>query len=115
MKLKNTFFSIGGALLLTIGFMSPTTVKADEIEEVIVVAQQVRSTETTPVTSTRLISAIMPAFTYSPGGYGGFIGYNERGAQTVHTTVYTNGIPANEPKPTASTPLRNGRLRARFS
>lgn len=97
MKLKNTFFSIGGALLLTIGFMSPTTVKADEIEEVIVVAQQVRSTETTPVTSTRLISAIMPAFTYSPGGYGGFIGYNERGAQTVHTTVYTNGIPANEP------------------
>lgn len=97
MKLKNTFFSIGGALLLTIGFMSPTTVKADEIEEVIVVAQQVRSIETTPVTSTRLISAIMPAFTYSPGGYGGFIGYNERGAQTVHTTVYTNGIPANEP------------------
>lgn len=97
MKLKNTFFSVGGALLLTIGFMSPTTVKADEIEEVIVVAQQVRSTETTPVTSTRLISAIMPAFTYSPGGYGGFIGYNERGAQTVHTTVYTNGIPANEP------------------
>lgn len=97
MKLKNTFFSIGGALLLTIGFMSPTTVKADEIEEVIVVAQQVRSTETTPVTSTRLISAIMPAFTYNPGGYGGFIGYNERGAQTVHTTVYTNGIPANEP------------------
>lgn len=97
MKLKNTFFSVGGALLLTIGFMSPTTVKADEIEEVIVVAQQVRSTETTPVTSTRLISAIMPAFTYNPGGYGGFIGYNERGAQTVHTTVYTNGIPANEP------------------
>jgi outer membrane cobalamin receptor len=97
MKLKNTFFSVGGALLLTIGFMSPTTVKADEIEEVIVVAQQVRSIETTPVTSTRLISAIMPAFTYSPGGYGGFIGYNERGAQTVHTTVYTNGIPANEP------------------
>jgi outer membrane cobalamin receptor len=97
MKLKNTFFSIGGALLLTIGFMSPTTVKADEIEEVIVVAQQVRSIETTPVTSTRLISAIMPAFTYNPGGYGGFIGYNERGAQTVHTTVYTNGIPANEP------------------
>ena len=97
MKLKNTFFSVGGALLLTIGFMSPTTVKADEIEEVIVVAQQVRSIETTPVTSTRLISAIMPAFTYNPGGYGGFIGYNERGAQTVHTTVYTNGIPANEP------------------
>ena len=97
MKLKNTFFSVGGALLLTIAFMTPATVEAEEIEEVIVVAQQVQSTETTPVTSTRLISAIMPAFTYSPGGYGGFIGYNERGAQTVHTTVYTNGIPANEP------------------
>jgi len=97
MKLKNTFYSVGGALLLTIAFMTPATVKAEEIEEVIVVAQQVQSTETTPVTSTRLISAIMPAFTYNPGGYGGFIGYNERGAQTVHTTVYTNGIPANEP------------------
>tara|TARA_Y100000385_G_scaffold291608_1_gene370663 strand:- start:146 stop:1792 length:1647 start_codon:yes stop_codon:yes gene_type:complete len=97
MKLKNTLYSVGGALLLTIGFMSPSTVEADEIEEVIVVAQQVQSTETTPMTSTRLISAIMPAFTYSPGGYGGFVGYNERGAQTVHTTVYTNGIPANEP------------------
>ncbi len=97
MKLKNTLYSVGGALLLTIGFMSPSTVEADEIEEIIVVAQQVQSTETTPMTSTRLISAIMPAFTYSPGGYGGFVGYNERGAQTVHTTVYTNGIPANEP------------------
>lgn len=97
MKLKNTLYSVGGALLLTIAFMTPATVEAEEIEEVIVVAQQVQSTETTPVTSTRLISAIMPAFTYNPGGYGGFIGYNERGAQTVHTTVYTNGIPANEP------------------
>lgn len=97
MKLKNTFYSTGGALLLTIAFMTPATVEADEIEEVIVVAQQVQSMETTPITSTRLISAIMPAFTYSPGGYGGFVGYNERGAQTVHTTVYTNGIPANEP------------------
>ena len=97
MKLKNTLYSVGGALLITIAFMTPATVEAEEIEEVIVVAQQVQSTETTPVTSTRLISAIMPAFTYNPGGYGGFIGYNERGAQTVHTTVYTNGIPANEP------------------
>lgn len=97
MKLKNTFYSTGGALLLTIAFMTPATVEANEIEEVIVVAQQVQLMETTPITSTRLISAIMPAFTYSPGGYGGFVGYNERGAQTVHTTVYTNGIPANEP------------------
>ena len=97
MKLKNTLYSVGGALLLTIALMTPATVEAEEIEEVIVVAQQVQSTETSPVTSTRLISAIIPAFTYNPGGYGGFIGYNERGAQTVHTTVYTNGIPANEP------------------
>ena len=97
MKLKNTLYSVGGALLLTIALMTPATVEAEEIEEVVVVAQQVQSTETSPVTSTRLISAIIPAFTYNPGGYGGFIGYNERGAQTVHTTVYTNGIPANEP------------------
>ena len=39
----------------------------------------------------------MPVFTYNPGGYGGFIGFNERGAQTVHTSVIVNGIPANDP------------------
>jgi hypothetical protein len=43
------------------------------------------------------MSAIMPAFTWNAGGYGGFVGYSERGAQTSHTSVYVNGIPANDP------------------
>ena len=36
-------------------------------------------------------------YTWTAGGYGAFQGYNERGAQTVHTAVYRNGVPANEP------------------
>ena len=71
--------------------------KASDIEEVIVVAQQERTVEADPVINSRLVDAIMPIFTYNPGGYGGFIGYNERGAQTVHTSVIVNGIPANDP------------------
>ena len=39
----------------------------------------------------------MPVFTWNAGGYGGFVGFNERGAQTSHTSVYVNGIPANDP------------------
>lgn len=70
---------------------------ADEVEEVLVVGQQEELYETDPVSSNRLISTILPAFTYNPGGYGGFIGYNEKGTQTTHTSVLVNGIPANEP------------------
>ena len=70
---------------------------ASDIEEVIVVGQQEQIVETNPSTQSNLISAIMPAFTYNAGGYGGATFYNERGAQTVHTAVFRNGIPANEP------------------
>ena len=70
---------------------------ADEIEEIVVTAQQEKTIVANPITSSSLMSAIMPAFTWNPGGYGGFVGYNERGAQTSHTSVYVNGIPANDP------------------
>lgn len=70
---------------------------ANDIEEVIVVGQQEKVVETDPATESNLISAIMPAFTYNAGGYGGATFYAERGAQTVHTAVFRNGIPANEP------------------
>jgi len=70
---------------------------ADEIEEIIVTAQQEKTIVANPITSSSLMSAIMPAFTWNAGGYGGFVGYNERGAQTSHTSVYVNGIPANDP------------------
>ena len=70
---------------------------ASDIEEVIVVGQQERTVETNPATDTNILTAILPAFTYNAGGYGGSAFYNERGAQTVHTAVFRNGIPANEP------------------
>ena len=70
---------------------------ADEIEEIIVTAQQEKTIVANPITSSSLMSAIMPVFTWNAGGYGGFVGYNERGAQTSHTSVYVNGIPANDP------------------
>ena len=70
---------------------------AEEIEEIVVTAQQEKTIKADPITSSSLMSAIMPVFTWNAGGYGGFIGYNERGAQTSHTSVYVNGIPANDP------------------
>ena len=39
----------------------------------------------------------MPAFTWNAGGYGGFIGYNERGAPNSTHPVYVNGIPQTTP------------------
>ena len=70
---------------------------ADEIEEIVVTAQQEKVVKADPIENSSLMNAIMPVFTWNPGGYGGFVGYNERGAQTSHTSVYVNGIPANDP------------------
>ena len=70
---------------------------AEDIEEVIVVAQQVVEKNVDALTETTLIESIMPDSTWIAGGYGAFTGYRERGAQTVHTTVYKNGIPQNTP------------------
>jgi hypothetical protein len=70
---------------------------AEDIEEVIVIAQQVEATEADPLTTTTVVETIVPEFTWTAGGTGAFQGYNERGAQTVHTTVYKNGIPQNTP------------------
>lgn len=71
--------------------------KASDIEEVVVVGQQEKTIEADPIINSRLIDSIMPVFIYNFGGYGGFVGYNERGAQTVHIFVIVNGIPANDP------------------
>ena len=88
-------------LYLTFVFMLfmlwASEVKGDEIEEVIVTAQQEKVVKADPVVNSRLFNVVMPTFTWNAGGYGGFIGYNERGAQTVHTSVFVNGIPANDP------------------
>ena len=70
---------------------------AEDIEEVVVIAQEVKTKQTNNLDSTKLISAIMPDTTWIAGGYGGNILYRERGTQSVHTTVYRNGIPQNTP------------------
>jgi len=70
---------------------------AEDIEEVIVIAQEVKATETDPLTDTKLISSILSEVTYIAGGYGGNVLYKERGTQSVHTAVYRNGIPQNTP------------------
>lgn len=70
---------------------------AEDIEEVVVVAQQVKQTETDPLTDTKLISGIMPDVTWIAGGYGGNVLFRERGTQSVHTAVYRNGIHQNTP------------------
>ena len=71
--------------------------KAEEIEEVVVVAQQVKTVKADPLKESSFIRVLLPAHTWTAGGDGAFQGYNERGAQTVHTAVYKNGIPANLP------------------
>ena len=70
---------------------------AEDIEEVVVVAQEVKQKQTDALTDTKLISSIMPDVTWIAGGYGGNFIYRERGTQSVHTTVYRNGIPQNTP------------------
>lgn len=77
--------------------VSSVNAQDTDIEETVVVGQRITTTAVDPVHTSRLASAVLPAFTYNPGGYGGVIGFNQTGAQSVHTTVFVNGIPANEP------------------
>jgi hypothetical protein len=72
-------------------------VQAEDIEEVIVTAQEVKTVKTDPLSSSTVFSTIVSDKTWIAGGYGASTLYRERGAQSVHTTVYRNGIPANSP------------------
>ena len=87
----NKMFTFAATMLLAF------QVQAENIEEVVVYAQEVKTTKASPLTSTTLFEAIMPDKTWMAGGYGAGIMFRERGAQSVHTTVYRNGIPANNP------------------
>lgn len=87
------YFAFVVMVLMGISFNA----EAEEIEEVVVVAQQSETVEADPLEGTSLIRVLLPAHTWTAGGQGAFQGYNERGAQTVHTAVYKNGIPANLP------------------
>ena len=71
--------------------------KAEEIEEVVVVGQQSTTIKADLLKGNSVYKSITNRHTWTAGGYGAFQGYNERGAQNVHTAVYKNGIPANLP------------------
>jgi outer membrane cobalamin receptor len=86
--------------MIALGFLImlvvPTKGLAQDIEDVIVVGANVVEESSDASQEVSLIEIIMPAMPDMPGGYGGFAGYNERGTQTIHSTVYVNGIPAND-------------------
>ena len=87
----NKMFTFAATMLLAFN------VNAKDIEEVIVYAQDVKTTQTDPLTSTTVFGSILPEYTWAAGGYGANLLMRERGAQSVHTTVYRNGVPANNP------------------
>ena len=82
---------IGMALLAS------SVVNAQNIEEIIVVGSDLSSITTDPSLDYTLIESINSDQPFTQGGYGGFAGFRERGAQTIHTTVYRNGMPVNDP------------------
>jgi len=84
-------------VLFSVAICISPKAQAEEIEEVVVVAQQTKTVKTDPLKENSFIRALLPSHTWTAGGQGAFQGYNERGAQNVHTTVYRNGIPANLP------------------
>ena len=92
MKVTNKLVALGLLLMLVI----PTKGFAEEIEEVIVVGAVVQEAVSDVNQNVSLIEVVMPAMPHVAGGYGGFAGYNERGTQTIHSTIYVNGIPAND-------------------
>lgn len=88
---KYTTTMIGLAMLLL-----PIKTLAEEIEEILVVgSSQMQSTSAVSQDFT-FVETVMPTMSYVAGGYGGFSGFMERGTQTVHTTVFRNGVPAND-------------------
>ncbi len=86
------FYAIVAIMLLM--FWANET-QSQEIEEVVVMGAYIYETESDPSIDVNVLETIMPAATVS-GGYGSFMGYNERGTQTIHTTIYRNGMPAND-------------------
>ena len=84
-------------ILFSVAVCLSPKAQAEEIEEVVVVGQQNTTIKADPLKGNSFIRALLPGHTWTAGGYGAFQGYNERGAQNVHTAVYKNGIPANLP------------------
>ena len=43
-----------------------------------------------------LLEVITPMAEFTQGGFGGYVGYTDRGTQSNHTSVYRNGVPVND-------------------
>ena len=84
------------AVLMLAGIIS-CNATAQQIEEIQVIGQSTTSTQVDVNQHFTINEALLPTVIYTPGGIGGFASYNERGAQTIHTAVYKNGVPANDP------------------
>ena len=82
-------------IALALSLCLTTAVYAQEIEEIVVVGTTTYEAESDPSTDVNILETIIPEATQA-GGYGSFSGYTERGTQTVHTSVYRNGVPAND-------------------
>ena len=102
---KKNFHLNFSPLYATVVFMllmiCATEVKAEEesddlIEEIVVVGSSAMQDATEVSQDLTIIETLMPAMSFTSGGYGGAALYNERGTQTVHTTVYKNGVPVND-------------------
>lgn len=73
------------------------SLQAQEIEEIVVLGTRTTTIETNTHLDFSLIETISIDQPFTQGGIGGFAGFRERGAQTIHTTVYRNGMPVNDP------------------
>jgi outer membrane cobalamin receptor len=86
------FYAIVAVMML---MFVANKLQAQEIEEIVVIGATIYETESDPSTDVNVLESIIPEATTS-GGYGSFLGYTERGTQTIHTTIFRNGVPAND-------------------
>ena len=83
-------------LMLCVGEVKGEESSDDFIEEIVVVGSSEMQDATEVSQDLTIIETLMPAMSFTAGGYGGAALFNERGTQTVHTTVYKNGVPVND-------------------
>lgn len=73
----------------------PTVLNAQELEQIVVIGSSTNTT-VSPADDLTFIEAVSPATPFTAGGYGGFAGYNERGTQIIHTSIFRNGVASND-------------------
>ena len=96
MSIKHSKIEVlGFAIVMIFYVFLINEIHAEEIETIVVTGSTEHTVTSDPVTDVTLIESLMPATTVA-GGFGGFAGYSERGTQPIHTTVFRNGVPAND-------------------